>query len=437
MQADNKNNLIGIIVTIILIVAGYFGWKTFFSKKPVEEVKQVTAVPVPAVTVVSRTLFREDQLPGEIHAYQDVLIYPKIPGFVQSINVDRGSVVKEGDLMATMYAPEYLASRNEALARIASAQAALASGESRLESAQADLEHRRANLLADESTNERVKAASLVPGVIANNDVVQWSQTVEMDRQDVDSSIKKVNAIDHEVVALRKTLAAEQKAYTNFADFASYLRIPAPFNGYITERDMHVGSFSGPLGSGAYPPICRIQQLDLLRIVAPVPERDTDGILMGSKVKFTVSSFPGKKFVGTVARLANSLDRDTRTMPVELNFFNPDYKVLPGMFCEVYWPTRRRDKSLFVPVSAVITSPLTTFVCRIQGDTIEWVTVKKGQVMNGMVEVFGNIHEGDIVAKEANEELVNGTKVKAIDLKPTAEEKEPAPKRESYHLNAE
>jgi len=436
MQAENKNNLIGIVVTILVIVGGYFIWKNYFLAKPVEEVTKTKALSVPAVTVVSKTLFREDQIPGEIRAYQDVQIYPKIPGFVQSINIDRGSVVKKGDLMATMYAPEYLASRNEALARLASAQAALASGESRLQSAQADLEHRRANLLADESTNERVKAASLVPGVIANNDVVQWSQTVEMDRQDVDSSIKKVNAIEHEVVALRKTLTAEERSYNNFADFASYLSIPAPFNGYITERDMHVGSFSGPLGSGAYPPICRIQQLDLLRIVAPVPERDTDGILMGTKVKFTVSSFPGKKFEGTVARLANSLDRDTRTMPVELNFFNPDYKVLPGMFCEVYWPTRRRETSLFVPVAAVVTSPLSTFVCRIQENTIEWVNVKKGQVMNGMVEVFGNIHEGDVVAREGNEELVNGTKVIATGLKPTAEEKEPA-KRESYQLNAE
>jgi membrane fusion protein, multidrug efflux system len=437
VKAESKNTMIGIVVTVLLIVGAYSIWKIYFSKKPVEVVQEVAAIPVPAVTVVSKTLFREDQLPGEIHAYQDVLVYPKVPGFVQWIGVDRGSVVKKGELMATMYAPEYLASRNEAYSRVASAQAAVASAESRLQSTQADLEHRRANLLADESTNERIKAASLVPGVIANNDVVQWAQTVEMDRQDIDSSIKKVNAIDHEVIALKKTLVAEEKAYTNFADFASYLRIPAPFNGYITERDMHVGSFSGPLGSGAYPPICRIQQLDLLRIVAPVPERDTDGILMGTKVQFTVSSFPGKRFDGIVARLANSLDRPTRTMPVELNFFNPDYKVLPGMFCEVYWPTRRRESSLFVPISAVVTSPLTTFVCRIQENTIEWVTVKKGQVMNGMVEVFGNIHEGEVVAREGNEELVNGTKVTPTDLKPTQEEKGPAKKREPYHFNSE
>jgi membrane fusion protein, multidrug efflux system len=404
--------------------------------KAKEELKTSNVVDVPAVLVISKTLFREDQLPGEIMAYQDVLIYPKVPGFVKWIGVDRGSVVKKDDLMVTMYAPEYLASRNESLSKLATARAALASGESRLQSTQADLKNRKANLLADESTNERVKAASLVPGVVAVNDVVQWGQSVEMDREDVNSKIEIVNAAQHEVNALNKTVIAAQKAFDNFSDFASYLEIRAPFNGYITERDMHVGSFVGPLGFGAYPEICRIQQLDLLRIVAPVPERDTGGVVLGSKVQFSVSTFPGKRFAGTVARISNSLDRPTRTMPVELNFFNPDFKILPGMFCEVYWPTRRHEKSLFVPVTSVVTTPLETYLCRITNGVVDCVSVKKGQVMDGMVEIFGNIREGDVVAKEATEELQNGTSVKPVLLTSKADV-ESEPKREPYHYNSE
>src|SRR5271168_3865657 len=131
-----------IVIALCFVLSG--------CNKPKEELKTSSVVEVPAVQVVSKTLFREDQLPGEIMAYQDVLIYPKVPGFVKWIGVDRGSVVKKGELMVTMYAPEYLASRNEAYSRVASAQAAVASAESRLQSTQADLEHRRANLLADE-----------------------------------------------------------------------------------------------------------------------------------------------------------------------------------------------------------------------------------------------------------------------------------------------
>ena len=98
-------------------------------------------------------------------------------------------------------------------------------------------------------------------------------------------------------------------------------------------------------------------------------------------------------------------------MPVELNYFNPDYKILPGMFCKVYWPTRRREASCFVPISAVVSTQLDTFVCKVKNDTVEWVSVRKGQIMDNMVEIFGKIQEGDLVAKEASEELLNQTKV--------------------------
>ncbi len=414
----NLGNLV--FVVVFLAVAGgvfYFLWMNHNKKPEAAELPVHTRPNLTVVPVAAKTLFREDQLPGEIEAYQDVLVYPKIKGFVKSINVDRGSVVKKGDLMVTMYAPEFLADRNEALAQVAATKAAVAVEESELEELKAALKKSQANLLADQSTYQRVYTASLVPGVIADNDVVQWAQSVEADRQDVNSLMKRVNAKDHELSMRKEELAAKIRGYESFSDFASYLEIPAPFNGYVTERRMHVGSFVGPDGTGAYPPICRIKQLDLLRIVAPVPEIDTAGVVVGSEVQFTISAFPGRRFVGTVARISNNLDKATRTMPVELNFLNPKYEVLPGMFCKVYWPTRRRENSLFVPVSAVISTPLDTYVCKVSDGRVEWVSVRKGQLMGDQVEVFGSLKEGDLVAREGNEELQNRSLVTPVRAK--------------------
>src|SRR5262249_43817048 len=142
----------------------------------------------------------------------------------------------------------------------------------------------------------------------------------------------------------------------------------------------------------------------------------TAGVVPGSQVQFSVSAFPGRKFTGTIARISNSLDKDTRTMPVELNYFNPKYSILPGMFCKVFWPTHERKSTLFVPVSAVVSTPLNTFVCKIKDDrqgsaTIEWSAVRKGQIMDDLVEVFGDIQEGDVVAKQGSEELQNQSRV--------------------------
>lgn len=431
---DIKNIIIVIAVLAGAGVAFYFLYQ-HYHQQPEEAPKQAEAlVPLKVVPIVSKVLFREDQLPGEIEAYQDVLVYPKIPGFVKWIGVDRGSVVKAGQLMVRMYAPEYLARRNEAFAKVAAAKASLAAEESKLQDLKAELKKRQANLLADQSTYQRVYAASLVPGVIADNDVVQWAQTVQVDEQDVNTYMKRVNAKAHEVSMRKEQVDAEVRGFENFADFASYLEILAPFDGYVTERRMHVGSFVGPDGTGAYPPICRVKQLDLLRIVAPVPEVDAGGVVVGSNVDFTVSSFPGRRFTGTVARISNNLDKATRTMPVELNYFNPKYEVLPGMFCKVYWPTRRRQSSLFVPVSSVVSTPLNTFVCKAQFDekdgtaTVDWVSVRKGQIMADMVEVFGNVKEGEYVAKEGSEEISKGSKVK-----PEIEQASKVPETESPH----
>jgi RND family efflux transporter MFP subunit len=415
----NRKNLIFVLLVLAGAGVAYFFLFRYYHQ-PVDEtpVKADEAIPLDVVPIVSRTLFREDQLPGEIDAYQDVLIYPKVPGFVKWIGVDRGSVVKKGQSMVRMYAPEYLARRNEALARIAAAKADLAAEESRLQDLKAELKKRKANLLGDQSTYQRVYTASLVPGVVADNDVVQWSQSVQQDQQDVNTFIQRVNAKDHEVLMKNQEVAAEIKAFESFADFASYLEILAPFDGYVTERKMHVGSFVGPDGSGAYPPICRVKQLDLLRIVAPVPEVDAGGVVVGSQVQFSVSTFPGQRFIGTVARISNNLDKATRTMPVELNYFNPKYQILPGMFCEVFWPTRRRSKTYFVPTSAVVSTPLDTFVCRVRNNIVEWVTVRKGLTMAKQVEVFGDLSDGDLVAEQGNEELLAGTKITPHVLQP-------------------
>ncbi len=410
----SPKNLIFVAIVVALAGVAFFFLQMRHNRPLVETAEKQTIVSVPIVKVVARTLFRQDQLPGEINAYQDVLIYPKVPGFIKWLGVDRGSIVKKGQLLVKMYAPEYLARRTEAMAKVAAIRSGLSAEESRLNDLEAELKKHQATLLADQSTYQRVYTASLVPGVIADNDVVQWAQTVEADRQDVNTFMKRVNAKAHEVAMKKQEVDAMIKSFESYADFASYLDIPAPFDGYVTERKMHVGSFVGPDGTGAYPPICRLKQLDLLRIVAPVPEVDTAGVVLGSEVQFTVSSFPDKRFTGTVARISNDLDKETRTMPVELNYLNPDFKVLPGMFCKVYWPTRRRQSSLFVPSSAVVSTPLNTFVCKIKNDVVEWVTVRKGQIMDDMVEVFGDLHEGDLVAQEGSEELDNQSKVNPV-----------------------
>ncbi|HEY9680045.1 MAG TPA: efflux RND transporter periplasmic adaptor subunit [Drouetiella sp.] len=389
---------------------------------------------LPVVTVEYKTLDRVDQIPGEIEAYQDVAIYPKVPGFIKWIGVDRGSVVKKGQLMVGLIAPELHAQTNEAYSKTQAVSGQLHEAESRLASAKAQVLEVTAKLEGDNDTYTRTAEASKVPGVVSANEVIVLEKIVAADKEKLKAWQENVRAAQNAVTALKNSVVSQSQATKNYSDIADYLTIAAPFDGYITERNMHVGSFVGPLGKGAYPPIVRIQQLNLLRIIAPVPEIDTSGVIPGAQVQFTVSTHPGEKFTGTVARLGNYLDQKTRTMPVELNYWNHDNRVLPGMFCEVYWPTKRQHPTLFVPMTAVETnSTIETFVCRVSKDNkVEWVKVKRGQMMGNMVEIFGDINQGDRVALHGSDELKQGTEVKPVEVDRRTAEAAPEP-RPVYH----
>jgi membrane fusion protein, multidrug efflux system len=334
------------------------------------------------VKVVSQRLEKKNSLPGELLPYQSVDIYPRVTGFIQSIQVDRGSWVKAGQLLATMSAPELQAQRAEA--------------EARLQSVQAQQIEASAKLAVAESTYERLKAASATPGVVAGNDLLIAQKGVEAEKARVKS--------------LESSAAAAQQSVRALQEIESYLRIEAPFDGVISERNAHIGSLVGP-STSAGKPLLRLEQISRLRLVVPVPETDAGSIVAGTRVSFTVPAHPGVEFHGVVRRPAYSVDTRTRSMPVELDVQNPVRKLSPGMYADVAWPVRRVTPSLFVPASAVVTTTERIFVIRVREGTAEWVDVRRGTASGDRVEVLGNLKEGDLVVRRGTDEIRPGTRI--------------------------
>lgn len=348
---------------------------------------QGTAASTPTVEVarvVSRKLAITVHLPGELQPYEVVAVYPKVTAFVDSIGVDRGSVVKAGQLMARLVAPEIAAQRAEA--------------QSKLQGAEAQRGEVEAKLASDESTYQRLKAASATPGVVAGNDLEVAQKAVEGDRARLES--------------VRGGAQAAKSALKSVSDIEGYLQVRAPFDGVVTERNVHPGALVGPAsGSGVGVPIVRVEKTSRLRLLVPVPEKYVAGVTEGGKVQFSVPAFPNQAFFGKVARVAHSVDVRTRTMPVELDVTNNDGHLASGMFPDVVWPVSRSQPTLFVPTSAVARTTEATFVVRIRNGTTEWVNVQTGEVDGKQTEVFGDLRDGDDVAVRGTDELRPGTHV--------------------------
>jgi RND family efflux transporter MFP subunit len=342
-----------------------------------------------------------------MQAYQDVALYSKVQGFVEWIGVDRGSIVKQGQSLARLSAPEMTARFDEATARVRAAESQRVEAEARVQSVRAQKIEAEAKLAADEATYSRLKAASATPGVVAGNDVDVALKTVEADRARVRASQENEKAAQAQVLSLTENEKAAREAARSMQNMESYLQITAPFSGVITGRTVHLGSL---VGQGPQP-MLRIQEVSRLRLVVSVPETNVAGISPGAQIGFTVPAFPSETFTGTITRVAHALDTKTRTMPVELDVPNASGRLVPGMYAEVLWPLRRPHPSLFVPLSAIATTTERSFVVRIRGGVTEWVDVKRGAPMGDLIEVFGALEAGDVVAVRGTDELRAGTHV--------------------------
>ena len=328
------------------------------------------------VPVVSKTVSRNVELPGEFQPFLSVALHAKVPGYVERVLVDRGSNVKKGDLLVELSAPEM--------------SAQIAEAESKVQAGEADRLQAEAQLEAAQSTYDRLKKAAETPGAVAGNELIQAEKQVDAAKALLNSRGQASRAAEATVQSLK--------------DMQAYLKITAPFDGVVTDRLIHPGAL---VGSGT-DPLLVIQQVSHLRLVVAVPEAEVGGIVQGGKVEFRVPAYPDRTFSGTVARVAHAIDQKTRTMPVELDVFNSDGSLSPGMYPAVKWPVRRSRPALLVPKTSVVTTAERMFVVRDRNGHGEWVDVRKGAEDGDLIEVMGNLQPGDRVVRRATDEIREG-----------------------------
>jgi len=312
--------------------------------------------------------------PGELTAFQQVDIYAKVNSYVKKLYVDIGSQVSAGQLLAELEAPEITSQ--------------LAAAESRLKS-------QEAVYISSKATYDRLYQTSQTPGTIAQNDL-----DLAMAKQNSDLAL----------------LESAKANYKEIAETRSYLEIHAPFGGVISMRNVNPGAFVGPAGKGSDLPIFVLQEQKKLRLVISVPEAFTDLVKQKGEVQFTVKALPNQNFKARVARLAGAVGDQLRSERVEMDVFNENRKLLPGMAAEVLLPLPASDSSFVVPKTALVNSTVKPFVIKMVDNKAKWINVKPGRSSEDEVEIYGPLSPGDPLVKSATEEIRDGSPIK-ISLK--------------------
>jgi RND family efflux transporter MFP subunit len=330
--------------------------------------KDSVAATVPVVSLEKGRLSTTLHVPGELIAFQQVDLYAKVSSFVRKLYVDVGSEVKEGQLLATMEAPELQSQLATAMARVKSQEAVY---------------------IASKSNYDRIVETSKTPGTISQNDIDQADARQKSDYAQ---------------------LVANKASYIEIGETLKYLEVRAPFNGVITARNVNPGAYVGPSGKGSDLPMFNLQEQKHMRLVVSVPEAYTGFLNEQGAVKFTVKALPDHKFTAKVHRLAGALDNRLRAERTEMDVYSDDKTLLPGMVAEVELPLPSKDSTFLVPSTAVVNGTEQVFVVRVGADhKAEWVNVRLGRSESGRIEVFSeNLHDGDVIVKNASEETRNG-----------------------------
>src|SRR5438552_6014446 len=360
--------------------------------------------------VVSKPVSRTITLPGEIQPFLNVALRSRVAGYVDRVLVDRGSAVKEDELLIELSAPEMKAQIAEAESKVQVAEGDRLQAEAKLASLQSTLASLEATLASAQATYDSLKVASQTPGAISGNELEIALRSVEGQRASVEAQRGNIHAQRASIEAIRNGKAAAEASLRAVKEMEAYLRVTAPFNGVGTERIVHPGALVGP---GANEPLLVLQQISHLRVTVAVPEENTGAMAKGAKVVFQVPAYPDRNFSGTIARRAQALDQKTRTMAVELDVMNPDQSLAPGMYATVKWPVQRAQPALYVPRTSVVVTTERTFVIRDKGGKAEWVNVGKGAAEGDLIEVIGPLQAGDKVVARANDELREGAPLRS------------------------
>lgn len=378
------------------------------------------------VLVTAKQLKRTILIPSELTAFREVSVYPKVQGFVKTMNVDRGSQVRAGQVLVEIVAPELDANYRESQAKYETARSSLMETASKIETLIAEREEAEAQLQADEANYKRIQHAAKTVGAIAPVDLEAAEKTLQGARAHVRGAEQKINGAKSELESHKGLVKSAEQALVSVREMRAYLTIRAPFSGVIRERNVHEGSLVS--SSPSSPAMLRIEETSKLRLLVPVPEAAVAGIRQGASMTFTVPAYVGKLFTGTVSRISHGLERKTRSMIVELDVNNSAGELEPGMYAEVVWEMLRPYKTLFVPFSAIVNSNDKTYVIRVENSKTETTPVTRGQPMGSLVEVVGDLKDGDEIVLNATDDIHSGSIISTrlmseLDLQKSLNEK--------------
>ncbi len=349
---------------------------------------QVASTPprVSVVTARHAPATSQHVLPGNAQAFREAALYARTTGYLKNWLVDIGDRVKEGQLIAEISAPDV---------------------DDQLAQAQANLSLAKANLLVSEA-NLALARVTLARDTRAGVGTATSVETIDQDQAQVKTSAAQVESA-------KASIQANQATVQQFADLQSFEKIIAPFAGVITARNVDPGALiiaDNPTGTRE---LFHIMQTDPLRVFVNVPQIYATKVEPGQDAVVYQEQDPVQQFAGKVARTANALDANTRTLLTEVDVPNPQSVLQPGMYLQVKFTAARGVSAIMIPSAALVIHNNGAFVPVLdQQNRVHYHKVERGRDYGAEVEVLTGLNGGETIVVYPGDALPEGQEVEPV-----------------------
>jgi len=385
-------------VAVIAVVAAFFGGYLPESHRQTALAKEAkedsAALPIVNVVPVQHGSGRSELvLPGDIQAVTEAPVLARASGYIVKRFADIGDRVKQGQLLAEIDAPELGQ-------QVTQAKAAREQAASVLEQATANLEQGKTNEQLAKITSDRWNSL-IKKGAVAKQDADTYQ--AQFDAQRANSQ-----ALEKAIAAAKSNIAAADANLERLTDMQGYLKVLAPFEGVITQRNIDTGA----LVTEGQTLLYRIAQTDRLRTFVNVPQGDATSVRVGQRANVKIASLPSQVFAGTVTRTANSLDAATRTLLAEVQVSNSAGLLLPGMYAQVDFSTLRSEPPLVIRGDTLVVRSDGPQVAVVgTGNVVHFQRVQLGRDYGDRVEVIGGLDGGEHLVVNPGDSVRNNAKV--------------------------
>ena len=407
------------ILTLLLVVAGVFVASCGGSKANVRKEEPAANQPAPVVVTTAAAIKRElprfFEATGSLAGDQQTDVAPQTSGKVIAVGVDIGSPVRRGQMLVRLDDSELKLRVEQAVAQLNQAKAAVRQAEEKigLRSGQAFDPNRVAEVAAAKVAFDLAeKNLRRAEKLIESGDVSRSFYDEQRARRD---QLKE--QYDVAVAQARQNYAGVDVARTNVANAEaqlglarknlSYANIPAPIDGFVSERPAEVGEYVSPQQK-----VATIVRTNPLRIRIDIPEQAIPEVRVGQSVSITTSAWPDRNFSGRVARIAPNVSAESRTLNVEAEIENGSGALKPGQFATVRILQERAEPAVLIPVRAVLSQAGVSRVYVIKDGRAEQRLVQTGQTEGDLIEIKSGIAADELVATSSLEQLSDGIVVK-------------------------